>query len=85
MAMSSVSVVTNSLRLRGFRRPASAEEILHPPLRARIADWSYLVGIALLAAGVGIAALWLAVVTPAGPGHADSPAPEHASHVEGGQ
>ena len=33
MAMSSVSVVTNALRLRGFRRPASAEEILHPPLR----------------------------------------------------
>ena len=31
--MSSVSVVTNALRLRGFRRPASAEEILHPPLR----------------------------------------------------
>ena len=33
MAMSSVSVVTNALRLRRFRRPDTAEEILHPPLR----------------------------------------------------
>ena len=33
MAMSSVSVVTNALRLRGFRPPQSAQAILHPPLR----------------------------------------------------
>ena len=33
MAMSSVSVLTNALRLRRFRRPATAAEILHPPLR----------------------------------------------------
>ncbi|MBM2811049.1 MAG: heavy metal translocating P-type ATPase [Chloroflexi bacterium] len=59
MAMSSVSVVTNSLRLRGFRRPESAEEIIHPPLRERIADWSYLVTIALVAAVVGVGALSL--------------------------
>ena len=59
MAMSSVSVVTNALRLRSFQRPASAQEILHPPLRARIADWGYLVAIALLALVVGAGALWL--------------------------
>ena len=33
MAMSSVSVVTNALRLRGYRRPATVDEILRPPLR----------------------------------------------------
>ncbi|HLL50830.1 MAG TPA: heavy metal translocating P-type ATPase, partial [Thermomicrobiales bacterium] len=59
MAMSSVSVVTNALRLRSFQRPASAREILHPPLRARIADWGYLVAIAILALAVGAGALWL--------------------------
>jgi P-type Cu+ transporter len=59
MAMSSVSVVTNALRLRGFRPAASAEEILHPPLRARLADWGYLATIALLALAIGAGALWL--------------------------
>jgi Cu+-exporting ATPase len=59
MAMSSVSVVTNALRLRSFQRPASAQEILHPPLRARIADWGYLAAIAILALAVGAGALWL--------------------------
>ena len=44
MAMSSVSVVTNALRLRRFRRPATVEEILHPPLRARIGQYAYLGG-----------------------------------------
>jgi Cu+-exporting ATPase len=60
MAMSSVSVVTNSLRLRGFQEPGSAAEILHPALARRIADVSYLAGIALLAAAIGLGALWLA-------------------------
>jgi Cu+-exporting ATPase len=59
MAMSSVSVVTNALRLRRFTRPASAEAILHPPLRARIADWGYLVAIGLIALAIGAGALWL--------------------------
>jgi P-type Cu+ transporter len=60
MAMSSVSVVTNALRLRRFRRPANADSILHPRLRERIAEYAYLVGIALVALGIGIAALVLA-------------------------
>ncbi len=59
MAMSSVSVVTNALRLRGFRRPATAREITHPPLRQRVIDGGYLVGVAALALAVGLGALWL--------------------------
>ena len=65
MAMSSVSVVTNALRLRSFKRPLSAQEILHPPLRMRIADAGYLVAIAILALVVGVGAMWLADATNA--------------------
>jgi Cu+-exporting ATPase len=46
MAMSSVSVVTNALRLRG-------------PARGRVADWGYLAGIAVLAIAVGVGFTWL--------------------------
>jgi Cu+-exporting ATPase len=53
MAMSSVSVVTNALRLRRFRRPATVDEILHPPLRARIGQYAYLTGIAVVALALG--------------------------------
>ncbi|MGI8477865.1 MAG: heavy metal translocating P-type ATPase [Thermomicrobiales bacterium] len=60
MAMSSVSVVTNALRLRGFQRPKDAREILHPPLRRRVADVGYLVGIAAVAIAIGALALFLA-------------------------
>ena len=59
MAMSSVSVVTNSLRLRGWAPPTTAREITHPALGKRVAEWSYLVGIALLALVIGVGALWL--------------------------
>ena len=60
MAMSSVSVVTNALRLRGFKRPASAREILHPGLRSVVGEYAYLVGIGVLALTVGLGALALA-------------------------
>ncbi len=53
MAISSVSVVTNSLRLRRFSPPESAQEIIHPPLAARLAEAGYLAGIALLAVAIG--------------------------------
>lgn len=58
MAMSSVSVVTNSLRLRSFVPPANARELLHPPMRRKIADVGYLVTIGLLALLVGGASLF---------------------------
>jgi P-type Cu+ transporter len=57
MAMSSVSVVTNALRLRGFKRPTNAAEILHPPVRRRLADVGYLAGIAFVALAIGALAL----------------------------
>jgi P-type Cu+ transporter len=59
MAMSSVSVVTNALRLRRFRVPAGAGQILRPPLRARVGQSAYLVCIAAvaLALGAGFTAL----------------------------
>ncbi len=60
MAMSSVSVVTNALRLRRFSRPAGAAAILNPLLRERVAEYAYLVGIALVALAIGAAALTFA-------------------------
>ena len=59
MAMSSVSVVTNALRLRRFRPPASAHEVLHPPLRARLGQSAYLLGVATLALALGAGFTWL--------------------------
>jgi P-type Cu+ transporter len=87
MAMSSVSVVTNALRLRSFERPESAKEILHPPLRARVSEVAYLGGIAIVALGVGAAALFLAPETghggmPGGPVSSDGGAEEGHSGGE---
>src|SRR3954454_24891372 len=53
MAMSSVSVLTTALRLRRFRRPATVGEILRPPLRARIGQYAYLTGVAVVALALG--------------------------------
>jgi Cu+-exporting ATPase len=53
MAMSSVSVVTNALRLRRFERPATVTEIEHPALRQRLAGWAYLTTVAVLALVLG--------------------------------
>ncbi len=60
MAMSSVSVVTNALRLRGFHRPESAAAILHPSWGERVREYAYLAGIALVALAVGVTSLFLA-------------------------
>ncbi len=57
MAMSSVSVVTNALRLRGFAPPRDAQELLHPPLGARLREVGYLTGIAGAAIAIGAAAM----------------------------
>jgi Cu+-exporting ATPase len=59
MAMSSVSVVSNALRLRNFKRPATVEAILHPPVVERVKEWGYLAGIAIVAIAIGAGALWL--------------------------
>ena len=75
MAMSSVSVVTNALRLRAFRAPESPQQILHPPLGERIREYGYLAGIAVVAVVVGGAALFFA-----NPAHSTpAPMPDHGA------
>ena len=54
MAMSSVSVVTNALRLRRFRRPGDRRRDPAPPLRTRgRRESAYLAAIAVVAAAIG--------------------------------
>ena len=53
MALSSVSVVTNSLRLRAFRRQDAAS-FRRPAPADRVRDWSYLAGIAVVATVVAV-------------------------------
>ncbi len=54
MAMSSVSVVTNALRLRRFRPGADTQA-----LTARLGRWSYLTAIAVVALTLGVGFTWL--------------------------
>jgi Cu+-exporting ATPase len=53
MAMSSVSVLSNALRLRRFRRPETVAEILHPPVKQRVGQYAYLVAVAAVALTIG--------------------------------
>ncbi|HSK33557.1 MAG TPA: copper-translocating P-type ATPase, partial [Propionicimonas sp.] len=53
MAMSSVSVLSNALRLRRFRRPATVQEILHPPVKERVGQYAYLTAVAVVALTIG--------------------------------
>ena len=56
MALSSVSVVANALRLRSFMRPESAEVIANPPLSARVADSAFLLALGAFGLIAGIIA-----------------------------
>jgi Cu+-exporting ATPase len=58
MAMSSVSVVSNALRLRRFTRPETAEQILHARLSTRIGDYAYLTTVAAIALALGATFTW---------------------------
>ncbi len=82
MAMSSVSVVTNSLRLRGWQPPVDVREIAHPPLRRRLADGGYLIAIALLALAIGVGSFRLSAASMGAAGmggHADAASDEHGA------
>ena len=58
MAMSSVSVVSNALRLRRFERPETAAAILQPKLSARIGDYAFLATVAAVALTLGTVFTW---------------------------
>ena len=58
MAMSSVSVVSNALRLRRFERPETAAAILQPKLSARVGDYAFLATVAAIALTLGTVFTW---------------------------
>jgi Cu+-exporting ATPase len=82
MAMSSVSVVTNSLRLRGWTMPRDVREIARPSLRRRLADGGYLVAIALLALAIGVGSFRLSAASMGATGmggHAGAATDDHGA------
>jgi Cu+-exporting ATPase len=58
MAMSSVSVVSNAQRLRRFRRPATARDVVSTRLRDRLGAYAYLTTVAVVALALGTAFTW---------------------------
>ena len=68
MAMSSVIVVTNALRLRRFRRPETADR--DPATRrcaAGSAGYAYLAGVAAVALALGAGFTWASRTETASP------------------
>ncbi|RYP82705.1 copper-translocating P-type ATPase [Nocardioides guangzhouensis] len=58
MAMSSVSVITNALRLRRFTPPADAADLRRRTVRDRISEPAYLVTVAAVALALGATFTW---------------------------
>lgn len=80
MAMSSVSVVTNALRLRSFKTPENPVEIINPTMSQRVSQVGYLVGIVAIALAIGVGMWWLSEQTGMGLFDTASPADDMAGH-----